>query len=171
MNLLVTPLPDIINKPMPSPIIYALDLVGLLGPVILFILSAWQLWGNGIYWTLSIVVFCINISINIGLKQWIREPRPVGGQIMTIYDTYTGVLDYGMPSGHSQMAFGLVTFVYLVKQSVSSLIGGLWIISLTIYQRWKYRRHSIEQLAVGAVAGILVAYISYTVITMGITGQ
>lgn len=164
MNLLVTPLPDIINKPMPSPIIYALDLVGLLGPVIIFIVSAWQLWGNGIYWTLSIVVFCINICINIGLKQWIREPRPVGGQIMTIYDTYAGALDCGMPSG-------LVTFMYLVKQSVSSLVGGLWIISLTIYQRWKYRRHSIEQLAVGAIVGILVAYISYTVITMGITGQ
>lgn len=171
MNLLVTPLPDIVNKPMPSPIIYALDLVVLLGPVILFLVSGWQLWGNGIYWTLSIVVFCINIFINIGLKQLIREPRPVGGQIMTIYDTYTGVLDYGMPSGHSQMAFGLVTFLYLVKQSVSSLLGGLWIISLTVYQRWKYRRHSIEQLAVGAIVGILVAYISYTVITMGITGQ
>ena len=171
MNLLVTPLPDIVNKPMPSPIIYALDLVVLLGPVILFLVSGWQLWGNGIYWTLSIVVFCINIFINIGLKQLIREPRPVGGQIMTIYDTYTGVLDYGMPSGHSQMAFGLVTFLYLVKQSVSSLLGGLWIISLTVYQRWKYRRHSIEQVAVGAIVGILVAYISYTVITMGITGQ
>lgn len=167
MNLLVTPLPDMINKPMPSPIIYALDLVGLLGPIILFIVSAWQLWGNGIYWTLSIVVFCINIFINIGLKQWIREPRPVGGQIMSIY----GVLDYGMPSGHSQMAFGLVTFVYLVKQSVSFLIGGVWIIGLTLYQRWKYNRHSIEQLVIGAIVGILVSYISYTVITMGIAGQ
>ena len=166
-----TPLPDIINKPMPSHIIYGLDLIGLFGPAILFILSAWQLWGNGIYWILSIVVFCINLIINSGLKQWIREPRPSGGRIMTIYDTYTGALDYGMPSGHSQMAFGLVTFVYLVKQSVSSLIGGLWIISLTVYQRWKYRRHSIEQLAVGAIVGILVAYISYTIITMGITGQ
>jgi membrane-associated phospholipid phosphatase len=171
MNLLVTPLPDIINKPMPSPIIYVLDLVGLLGPLILFIVSGWQLWGNGIYWTLSIVVFCINICINIGLKQWIREPRPVGGQIMTTYDTYTGVLDYGMPSGHSQMAFGLVTFVYLVKQSAINLIGGVWIISLTVYQRWKYRRHSIEQLAIGAIVGFLVAYISYTAITMIITGQ
>jgi membrane-associated phospholipid phosphatase len=166
-----TPLPDIINKPMPSPIIYALDLVGLLGPAILFIASIWQLWGNGIYWTLSIVVFCINIFINSGLKQWIREPRPVGGQIMANYDKYTGVLDYGMPSGHSQIAFGLVTFVYLVKQSAINLLGGLSIISLTVYQRWKYRRHSIEQLAIGAIVGILVAYISYTVITMGITGQ
>jgi membrane-associated phospholipid phosphatase len=171
MNLLVTPLTDVINKPMPSPIIYVLDLVGLLGPVILFIVSGWQLWGNGIYWTLSIVVFCINICINIGLKQWIREPRPAGGQIMTTYDTYTGVLDYGMPSGHSQMAFGLVTFVYLVKQSAINLIGGVWIISLTVYQRWKYRRHSIEQLAIGAIVGFLVAYISYTAITMIITGQ
>ena len=166
-----TPIPDIINKPMPSPIIYALDLVGLFGPIILFIVSIWQLWDNGIYWTLGIIVFCINIFINIGLRQWIREPRPVGGQSMTIYDTNTGALDFGMPSGHSQMAFGLVTFLYLVKQSVSSLLGGLWIISLTVYQRWKYRRHSIEQLAIGAIVGILVAYVSYTIIKMGITGQ
>jgi len=90
---------------------------------------------------------------------------------MTTYEYYTGIQEYGMPSGHSQLAFGLVTYSYLVKQSTMNMIGGMFIISLTLYQRWKYKRHSIEQLGIGAVVGILVAYIGYTLITMGITGQ
>ena len=30
-----------------------------------------------------------------------------------------------------------------------------------MYQRWKYRRHTLEQLGVGAVLGMFVAYGGY----------
>ena len=162
---------NILVEPVPSLLIYILDLIGLFGPAILFAMSLWQLWGNGIYWTWNLVLFIINMIINSGLKDWIREPRPVGGRSMTTYETYKGAQGYGMPSGHSQLAFGLVTYSYLVKPDTMYLIGGICIIGLTLYQRWKYKRHSIEQLCVGAVVGIIVTYISYTLITMGITGQ
>lgn len=162
---------NIIVEALPSPLIYTLDLIGLFGPAILFVISLWYLWGNGIYWTWNIVLFCINLIINSGLKDWIKESRPVGGRSMTTYETYKGAQEYGMPSGHSQLVSGLVTYSYLVKPSTMNLISGLFIISLTLYQRWKYKRHSIEQLGVGAVVGILVSYISYTLITKGITGQ
>ena len=160
-----------ITHNMPSSIIYLLDLNGLFGPLIIFAASLWQLWGNSIYWIGNIILLFINMNINDVLKEWIKGPRPVGGRSMTTYEYYTGIQEYGMPSGHSQLAFGLVTYSYLVKQSTMNMIGGMFIISLTLYQRWKYKRHSIEQLGIGAVVGILVAYIGYTLITMGITGQ
>lgn len=156
---------------LPPPAIYMLDLIGLFGPVILFVVNIWYLWGNRIYWIWNIALFFINMNINGALKDWIREPRPEGGRSMTTYETYKGVQEYGMPSGHSQLAFGLVTYSYLVKPDTMYLIGGISIICLTLYQRWKYKRHSIEQLGAGAVVGIVVAYIGYALITMGITGQ
>ena len=154
-----------------APLQYGLDMIGFFGPIILLMLNIWQLCGNGIYSTISLVVFFINMCINKILKVWIREPRPSGGQSMITSEDYGGIEQYGMPSAHSQSAFCSVTFLYLVKHSVISLIGGLSIASLTLYQRWKYRRHSIEQLGVGAMVGILVAYISYTLTTKIITGQ
>ena len=167
------PMQSVINldRPLPMPLIYGFDLIGLFGPIILFLVSIWQLWGNGIYWTASIVIFGINLFINKILKLWIKQPRPVGGQRMITSETYSGIEQYGMPSGHSQSVVCSLTFLYLVKHSPLWLIGGMCIASLTIYQRWKYRQHSVGQLSVGAVTGFLVAYIGYTITTMGITGQ
>jgi membrane-associated phospholipid phosphatase len=167
------PLQSVINldHPLPTPFIYNLDMIGLFGPIILLLVSIWQLWGNGVYWTASIVIFGMNLFINKILKLWIKQPRPVGGQRMITYETYSGIEQYGMPSGHSQSVVCSVTFLYLVKHSIIGLIIGMYIVSLTIYQRWKYRQHSVEQLSVGAVVGFLVAYIGYTITTFGITGQ
>ena len=160
-----------LDRPLPMPLVYGLDLVGLFGPIILFLVSIWQLWGNGIYLTASILIFGVNFLINKTLKLWIKQPRPVGGQRMITSETYSGIEQYGMPSGHSQSVVCSLIFLYLVKHSALWLIGGMCIVSLTIYQRWKYRQHSIEQLSVGAVIGFLVAYVGYTITTMGITGQ
>jgi 4-hydroxybenzoate polyprenyltransferase len=51
-----------------------------------------------------------------------------------------------------------VTFLYLVKESPTWLLIGLFIAGLTVYQRLKYKRHTIEQLCVGAILGIMIAY-------------
>lgn len=161
-----------LDHPLPMPpLIYGLDMIGLFGPVILLLVSIWQLWVNGVYWTASIVIFGINLFINKILKVWIKQPRPVGGKRLITSETYSGIEQYGMPSGHSQSVVCSVTFLYLVKHSPIWLIVGMCIATLTIYQRWKYRQHSVEQLSVGAVTGFLVAYIGYTITAMGITGQ
>jgi hypothetical protein len=154
-----------------APVIYGLDVIGLFGPIIIFIIGLWQLWGNGIYWSISIVLFIVNMMINKILKQWIREPRPIGGQSMFTFEQYSGIEQYGMPSGHAQSIISSVTYLYLVKNSFAWLIGGIFISALTIYQRWKYRRHSVEQLGIGATIGFLVAYTGYTITTKGLIGE
>ena len=68
---------------------------------------------------------------------------------------------YGMPSAHAQSVFMSLTFLYLVKESPAWLLGELFIAGLTVYQRWKYNRHTLEQLGVGALLGSLVAYVGY----------
>ena len=151
--------------------IYTFDIIGLFGPIILFIINIWQLWGNGIYWTANIIIFGVNLFINKTLKLWIKQPRPVGGQHMIKYDTFSNIEQYGMPSAHSQTVVCPLIFLYLVKQSSMWLINGIFITTLTIYQRLKYRQHTLEQLSVGVMIGLLVAFLGYKITTMIITEQ
>jgi len=163
--------PNHIDNLVSSPVVYSLDLIGLFGPVILGTISLWQLWDYGIYWYIYIITFLANSLINKVLKTWVREPRPRDGKSMIDTEQYSGIEKYGMPSGHSQSVFCTMVYSYLVKQSPMLLIGEMYIASLTVYQRWKYRRHTISQLYMGAIIGCLVAYLSYYITMMYVTGQ
>jgi len=154
-----------------SPMIYGLDLIGLFGPFVIGFINLWQLWNNGIYWYIYIITFFVNSLINKALKIWIKEPRPMGGQSIIMSESYSGIEKYGMPSGHSQSVLYSITYSYLVKQSPMLLIGEMYIVGLTVYQRWKYRQHSLSQLSIGAIIGILVAYISYRITTKWVTEE
>lgn len=141
-------------------IIRLLDTVGFLGPFILFGIGVWNLWGNHGFWCAYLVVFVTNSVINKIVKVIVKQPRPNDGKSIMNED-YTGAETYGMPSAHAQSVFSSLTFLYLVKESPAWLIGELFIAGLTIYQRWKYRRHTVEQLGVGAMLGIIISYSGY----------
>ena len=106
--------------------------------------------------------FIGNTILNKVLKIIIKQKRP-GDGLKIMNEEYSGVEIYGMPSGHAQSSFFSISFLYLVKGSPSWLIVGLFISALTIYQRWKYRQHTVEQLFAGSVIGIGFSYISYYV--------
>tara|TARA_B110000879_G_scaffold5481_2_gene7287 strand:+ start:23606 stop:24112 length:507 start_codon:yes stop_codon:yes gene_type:complete len=150
-------MPDFENG---NKIIRTLDTVGFLGPFILFGIGVWQLWGNNGFWCAYLVVFVTNSIINKIVKVIVKQPRPNNGESI-MNENYTGTELYGMPSAHAQSVFSSLTFLYLVKESPAWLIGELFIAGLTVYQRWKYRRHTLEQLGVGAVLGMIVAYGGY----------
>ena len=150
-------MPDFENG---NKIIRTLDTVGFLGPFILFGIGVWQLWGNKVFWCAYLVVFVTNSIINKIVKVIVKQPRPNDGESI-MNENYTGTELYGMPSAHAQSVFSSLTFLYLVKESPAWLIGELFIAGLTVYQRWKYRRHTLEQLGVGAVLGMIVAYGGY----------
>ena len=137
------------------------DKIGFWGPIILFVTTAVQLWGYHGFFATYIIIFITNIGINKIIKAIVRQPRPNNGESITSYEKYTGIEAYGMPSGHAQSIFSSITFLHLVKGSPFWLIMGLFIAGLTIFQRWKYNRHTIEQLMVGSVIGIVVAYSGY----------
>ena len=133
------------------------DKIGFFGPFILIIVNIWQLWENHGFWCAYLVVTFMSSVINKLVKNIVKQPRPIDGESI-INEEYTGYEMYGMPSAHSQSVFSSVTFLYLVKESPAWLLIGLFIAGLTVYQRFKYKRHTMEQLIVGAILGTVVAY-------------
>jgi membrane-associated phospholipid phosphatase len=100
----------------------------------------------------------LNNSLNELLKVTIKQPRPKN-QISYIDDTQIkGAHIYGMPSGHAQISFFAITYLYLTKRTLTLVLISLFIGCLTLYQRWNFRRHSIEQLIAGSITGSALSY-------------
>jgi len=106
------------------------------------------------------VFYFINDAINQLCKITIKQERPADGKKI-INEPYFSADKYGMPSRHSESAFFSCFYLFLVKGDVNVLIFELFICALTLYQRIKYRQHTIEQLCVGSILGISVASIGY----------
>jgi len=142
---------------------YQRDMIGFFGPIILFVIACVRFIPRPRYLWTYLLVFSTSMGINHLLKDWIREPRPDGG-ISMVGEDYSGYFQYGMPSSHAQSVFNTLTYSYLALRSVGWLIFDLFIASLTLYQRWYYRRHTIKQLAVGAFVGSCVAILAYVIV-------
>jgi membrane-associated phospholipid phosphatase len=127
--------------------------IGEHGPLITFIYGFTTLVKRPIYLSSYLVFTFINQAINVLLKSVIKEPRPVSNGKID-YD------QYGMPSGHAQTIFFFITFTYLVNKSVMVLLLELFLSFITLYQRWKYKKHTITQIIVGSLLGIIIAYFS-----------
>jgi membrane-associated phospholipid phosphatase len=143
------------------------DYIGFFGPIIVIIISVIKLWNQQQYFIGYIVFKILNSIINSILKSLIREKRPSGG-LSIINEKYTGSNIYGMPSSHTQAVAYSTIFLYLVKKSSKYLILESFILALTFYQRWKYKRHTIEQLCIGTGIGALLGYIGFYVTKISI---
>lgn len=137
------------------------DIIGLNGPFILFAVSIYYLYSVLPYLYAFLVCSVLNFFINNGLKEFIREPRPKSP--ISYYDdtTIVGTQVFGMPSGHAQSVFFSTIFVYLTTKSVSILLFFGFISAVTIYQRFRYKRHTAKQLVVGSLIGGFVGYICF----------
>jgi membrane-associated phospholipid phosphatase len=135
------------------------DKIGFYGPLISAALNTLLLWKRTIFLIIYIFSLIVNGIINKILKLIIREPRPDGYQ-KNSFDKYgyNGADIYGMPSAHSQSMFFSLIYSWLVLHSVPLFIIQLFICSLTVYQRWKYKKHSPMQLFIGACIGSIFAY-------------
>jgi membrane-associated phospholipid phosphatase len=143
-------------------LVYTLDGIGFFGPIIVFLLNIYLLRLRYPYLLAYLVFFFMNKYVNKILKLVIKQARPDGG-ISFINESYTGADKYGMPSGHAQSIMFSTFFLYFVTGSNLFLIIELFIGTLTLYQRWKYRRHTVEQLCVGSIFGIFISYFSFYV--------
>jgi len=128
------------------------DNIGYYGPVINFVIGFVFLIKQPIYLSSYLVFTSINTMINTILKNTIKEPRPINEPE-----------SYGMPSLHTQGIFFVTSYLYFVQQSIMILLFELFISCFTIYQRWKYKKHTLNQLLVGSLLGIIIAYISVTI--------
>ena len=143
--------------------IFTIELIGFLGPLLVACIAMHGLWGSNKYLLTYVCFFLVNMSVNKWIKLWVRQPRPTGGKSILgeVYgEIYGGADEYGMPSAHAQSVLYSVVYLYLAKGHIAWLLPGLGIATLTIYQRWLYRRHTLAQLFVGAMCGGIVAYIA-----------
>lgn len=158
-----------------NPLIEFLDIIGFLAPSILFFISICLLWKKSYFFIYYIIGFGLNILLNILLKGLIQQPRPKEDiQLIQIaknngkrisYDVY------GMPSGHSQLCFYSLIFIYLVFKSWTWTIFYLVISLTTLFQRVKYKNHTILQVLVGALVGAIFSYFIFHVSKRNIGGK
>jgi len=147
---------------------FILDYIGYNSAIILSIVGIYMLQNQKLYLIGFILGSILDVCLNKLLKHGFKQKRP-NDPILFIgietESTYLHSEQYGMPSGHAQTLFFALTFLYLVKKSTTLLILSLFLGGLTFYQRLKYKRHTIEQLCVGAVVGTLFAIIWYNGVT------
>jgi membrane-associated phospholipid phosphatase len=138
--------------------------LGFFGPYILTIINIFYIFHiQEKFFFLYIISHVINIVLNIILKNIIKDPRPSDEK--SFLDVERLHMDkYGMPSGHAQTAWYNVGIIMLNKVPIYIKILSIIIACLTIYQRYIYKNHTVIQLVVGMIIGLLLAYISNYVI-------
>ena len=145
--------------------------LGEYGPLILLTISWYLLWNNEnlfFYYNFGIIT---NSILNIILKGIIQEPRPMF-QDKNIHLVKTNAKYYfyqngipfnmfGMPSGHAQMSFFTTTFIYLTLKHLNFLYFYIIFSIFICYQRVKFDYHSVSQVIVGSIVGIIFGYYIY----------
>lgn len=145
-----------------------LDLIGFFGPLILLITNIYNLWTQKLYLIGYFIFLLINSAVNKSLKSVFKEPRPYDGINIINAEIQHGADVYGMPSGHAQSVSFSLIYLYLVQKSNWLLILNTVILLLTVIQRWNYRKHTIEQLLIGTMVGIICGISSYYIVKYGI---
>ena len=137
-----------------------IDKIGFFGPVIIFLISIYNLWNQQKYLISYLVFSFCNTIVNKILKVIIQQKRP-NGSIKIMDESYEGIENYGMPSGHAQTCAYNLAFVTLVLNN--AFITGLYLVItfISMYQRHKYGNHTILQLIIGFIVGIIFGYLVF----------
>ena len=137
--------------------------IGTNGPSLLVVVSIGILYVKTKYLTVFLVGSLLNLLTNYALKGIIAQPRPKDYMIH-IEKKYRKILNYeryGMPSGHTQLAFFTTVFVYLATQNTHLLLGYLFVSIVVVYQRVAFEYHYFSQTVVGAIVGSVFAWLCF----------
>jgi membrane-associated phospholipid phosphatase len=151
------------------------DYIGLLAPIILFVLTLLFLRNNINYLLFFVFGTLLNNLLNILLKIFIKEPRPTKDKTVIEIAVANGERmsfdKYGMPSGHAQNCGFALAYSTPILQN--PFITGLFIIItfVSLFQRYLYNNHTILQLTIGLIIGIIAGYCSYWAASRYIRGQ
>jgi membrane-associated phospholipid phosphatase len=144
---------------------------GQYSPLLLFFLSIYLLWDQSTLLFYYIIGIFMNTILNLILKGIFQQPRPLEDitkfkMAITRGSRYlfkNGIpFDiYGMPSGHAQTILFSTTFIYfsLHQQNILYLYLGISII--TMIHRLIFKYHTVIQVLIGAVVGIMMGYFVY----------
>ncbi len=152
-----------------------LDYIGLYAPIILLVTSIFLLQNRINYLKIYILGVLLNNVFNVVLKNVIKEPRPSSSsRILEIAIANKKMNDYhkfGMPSCHAQNCGFELAFITMVLKN-SFITGSYLVITLlSLFQRYKYSKHTILQLIVGLFIGMGVGYLFYVIAKNVIKGN
>jgi membrane-associated phospholipid phosphatase len=151
------------------------DYIGLLAPIILFVLTLLFLRNTTKYLLFFVIGTVLNNMFNILLKIIIKESRPAKDktviEIAIANGERIGFDKYGMPSGHAQNCGFVLAYATPILQN--PFITGLFIIItfVSLFQRYLYNNHTILQLTIGLIIGVIAGYCSYWAASKYIRGQ
>ena len=159
-----------------------IDEIGKIGPVILLLLSVHLLWEKSKLLHYYLYGYLANTIINILLKLLIKEPRPSVDQNKfdlilnqsknnSIYKKLIHFPMLGMPSGHAQSVIYSTVFIFLTLKQNNLLALYLLISSITIYQRVSFNYHTLGQVIVGSIMGIILGHSAFYLATYKIKGK
>ena len=144
---------------------------GTFGPIILIFLSMYLLWNkHNLFFYYNVGIF-INAILNLILKGIFKQPRPSEnpetfnlainqGKRFLFKDGIPHDI-FGMPSGHANSALFSTIFIYLSLRKNNILYIYLFISLLTMIQRVVYNHHTILQVIVGAIVGLIFGFSFY----------
>ena len=132
--------------------------LGFFGPTLLFILTTYKLFYKKIFLFAYIIGYFLNSILNKTIKHIIREPRPKNQIMMEDYQTIEHTEKYAMPSGHAQSVAYSTYFLYMTSNIIWTVFS-CFIIILTIYQRYSFNRHTMKQLMIGLIIGLIFSFI------------
>ena len=135
--------------------------IGVMGPIITTLITTVSLLEKPPYLFSFLFGSLLNYKFIGILKNTIKQPRPSNPVHYIDDSTIQGENIYGMPSGHAQITAFAITTLYLTRGPQSWILVSLFIGALTLYQRWSFRRHTIEQLIVGTIVGVSFAYLLF----------
>jgi len=139
--------------------------LGYFGHFFIFFITCGLIYHDYAYFIIFIIMFILNKLLNEYLKNTFRQYRP-SNPIKFLNSEILSKKNFGMPSGHTQIAFFSILYAYLVTRRFIPWILLLLVIGLiVIYERYKYRNHTLNQLFAGAIIGSLLAYLTYSFTT------
>jgi membrane-associated phospholipid phosphatase len=114
-------------------------------------------------WGISWFYFLVYIFIFVGtgfinhvlLKKYIHSPRPLDSTPFLAAEHYHKHIN-GMPSGHAQQTAFSLLFAYLLTGKHLYASWSLFLI--TILQRYVFKNHTLAQLTVGSMLGVVIGY-------------
>jgi membrane-associated phospholipid phosphatase len=145
----------------------SIDYIGIIGPVILTCTSIFLLVDKPLFLWIYIGGNFINAVINFILKILFKDPRPSENselvQLVLNNGRAVDINKYGMPSRHSQSVAFSTIFIYLVLKNMYIVYFYLIISMITMFQRYKTKKHTIFQIVIGFIVGLIIGYLFFII--------
>ena len=145
--------------------------LGNVGPIILYIAASYLLWKKNTSFYYYQVGFFTSAILNLVLKGIFKQPRPSEDPKefnLAIKNGHRFIFKngiphdiFGMPSGHSQSSLFSAIFIFLSLRKLNIFGFYLLISFIVMAQRVAFDYHTIRQVIVGAIVGMLYGYFMF----------